>query len=217
MQKWVGDEEWLIRCTPVKIENKRVENHFNVLDVELEELNRTFVDLISRASYSNSLGNLEYTVYDLEIDYCTPDSQISVLVLGHNGAELHAFLMTSPITPDSVSECTKRLDCLTTAKINQGIGSFTGVTLTHGTVLFSCIRGGNISYGCSDGIFVDSTPPRPGRAEIKSSQGFITSRSALSLYFEPFEEDAKSIGTHELSPISYYEYGIGNEVGYIFK
>jgi hypothetical protein len=210
LQTWTGDEEWSIQCIPVTFENKRVDNHASVLDVELTKLNKTFVDFISRASYSNSLGNLEYTVHALEIDYCTPDSEISVLVTGHDGAELYAFLMTSPITPDSISECTKHLDCLTTATINQGIGSFTGVALTHGTVLFSCVRGKNISYGCSDGVFVDSTPPRPGRVVIQSSEGFITSLSSLSLSFEPFDEDAKTIGVDEMSPIAFYEYGIGN-------
>ncbi|XP_061166364.1 uncharacterized protein LOC133175283 [Saccostrea echinata] len=209
LQNWLEDEHWFVQCTPVIVTNNPVENNLNILDIDLNRINRSFADFISRVSFSKNLGNLQQSVHDLEIDYCTPDAKMSVLILGHDGEDLDAFLMTSPETPETVVDCKKRLDCLSASEVNKGIAKFTIVPLTHGTILFSCIRGKNESYGCSDGFFVDSTPPRRGQVTIQGSHGFITSLSDLSLNIEPFIEDAKPIGEENLPSISYYEYGIG--------
>ncbi|XP_062581992.1 uncharacterized protein LOC134243764 [Saccostrea cucullata] len=209
LQIWTEDENWFLQCIPVTVMSNPVVNNLNILDVDLNAINRSLADLISRVSFSKSLGKLRHTIQDLEIDYCTPDAKMSVLVLGHDGEDLDAFLMTSPYTPESVVECSKRLDCLSAADVNKGIAKFTNIPLTHGTILFSCIRGKNDSCGCSDGFFVDSTPPRRGQVTIEDHHGFITSLSDLALNIEPFIEDAKPTGEKTLPPISYYEYGIG--------
>lgn len=208
LKYWLGDQEWDIQCFFVKQLYKRQEFESKVLDIDLQRLNKSFTDVISQASSSKHLGSLGQRISDLELDYCTPETVISVVVLGHNGDNLTGFLMTSNSTPPSTLHCHQHNGCLMAKMLRNGMTSFSGLKLSQGTV-FSCVRGENVSYGCSNGIYVDETPPKPGHISVQNINGLISSRLGLTFYIEPFIEDALLVGTEDRPSIANYLYGIG--------
>lgn len=201
----------MYQCKDVKIANTRRDNHLKVFDLDFQKLNKSFVDVITHASFSEHLGSLYDEFLELEIDHCSPIIEIAVLILGHGGENLKVFLMTSTSTPEYGDQCHQLTDCIMATSTNTGIALFKKNDFTHGSLLYSCVRGENKSYGCSDGILVDATPPITGRIAIPNVNGFIFTMSALSLYVEPFLEDAVPIGTSEIPSIAFYEYAIGTK------
>lgn len=216
MKFWIGDEEWMYRCKAVKTTNTRRDNHLKVFDFDFQKLNKSFVNVITHASFSEHLGSLYEELLELEIDYCSPITEIAVLVLGHDRDNLEVFLMTSMSTPEYGKQCHQLTDCIMATRANKGIALFKKNDFTHGSLLYSCVRGENKSYGCSDGILVDATPPETGRITVPNVNGFISSMSALSLYVEPFLEDAIQFGTDEIPSIAFYEYAIGTNAFKIY-
>lgn len=201
----------MYQCKDVKIANTRRDNHLKVFDLDFQKLNKSFVDFITQASFSEHLGSLYDEFLELEIDYCSPIIEIAVLILGHGGENLKVFLMTSTSTPEYGDQCHQLTDCIMATSTNTGIALFKKKDFTHGSLLYSCVRGENKLYGCSDGILVDATPPITGRIAIPNVNGFIFTMSALLLYVEPFLEDAMPIGTEEIPSIAFYEYAIGTK------
>lgn len=201
----------MYQCKDVKIANTRRDNHLKVFDLDFQKLNKSFVDFITQASFSEHLGSLYDEFLELEIDHCSPIIEIAVLILGHGGENLNVFLMTSTSTPEYGDQCHQLTDCIMATSTNTGIALFKKKDFTHGSLLYSCVRGENKLYGCSDGILVDATPPITGRIAIPNVNGFIFTMSALSLYVEPFLEDAMPIGTDEIPSIAFYEYAIGTK------
>lgn len=201
----------MYQCKDVKIANTRRDNHLKVFDLDFQKLNKSFVDFITQASFSEHLGSLYDEFLELEIDHCSPIIEIAVLILGHGGENLKVFLMTSTSTPEYGDQCHQLTDCIMATSTNTGIALFKKKDFTHGSLLYSCVRGENKLYGCSDGILVDATPPITGRIAIPNVNGFIFTMSALLLYVEPFLEDAMPIGTEEIPSIAFYEYAIGTK------
>lgn len=201
----------MYRCKDVKTANTRRDNHLNVFDFDFQKLNKSFVDVVTHASFSEHLGSLYDELLELEIDYCSPITEITVLVLGHGGENLEVFLMTSMSTPEYGEQCHMLRDCIMASRTNNGIALFKKNDFTHGSLLYSCVRGENKSYGCSDGILVDATPPETGKIAIPNVNGFISTMSALSLYVEQFLEDAMPFETDEIPSIAFYKYAIGTE------
>lgn len=201
----------MYQCKDVKIANTRRDNHLKVFDLDFQKLNKSFVDFITQASFSEHLGSLYDEFLELEIDHCSPIIEIAVLILGHGGENLKVFLMTSTSTPEYGDQCHQLTDCIMATSTNTGIALFKKKDFTHGSLLYSCVRGENKLYGCSDGILVDATPPITGRIAIPNVNGFIFTMSALLLYVEPFLEDAMPIGTDEIPSIAFYEYAIGTK------
>lgn len=201
----------MYQCKDVKIANTRRDNHLQVFDLDFQKLNKSFVDVITHASFSEHIGSLYDEFLELEIDYGSPIIEIAVLILGHGGENLKVFLMTSMSTPEYGDQCHQLTDCIMATSTNTGIALFKKKDFTHGSLLYSCVRGENKLYGCSDGILVDATPPITGRIAIPNVNGFIFTMSALSLYVEPFLEDTMPIGTDEIPSIAFYEYAIGTK------
>lgn len=114
----------MYQCKDVKIANTRRDNHLKVFDLDFQKLNKSFVDVITHASFSEHLGSLYDEFLELEIDYCSTIIEIAVLILGHGGENLKVFLMTSMSTPEFGDQCHQLTDCIMATSTNTGIALF---------------------------------------------------------------------------------------------
>lgn len=114
----------MYQCKDVKTANTRSDNHLKVFDFDFQKLNKSFVDVITHASFSEHLGSLYDEFLELEIDYCSPIIEIAVLILGHGGENLKVFLMTSMSTPEYGDQCHQLTNCIMATSTNTGIALF---------------------------------------------------------------------------------------------
>lgn len=114
----------MYQCKDVKIANTRRDNHLQVFDLDFQKLNKSFVDVITHASFSEHIGSLYDEFLELEIDHCSPIIEIAVLILGHGGENLKVFLMTSMSTPEYGDQCHQLTDCIMATSTNTGIALF---------------------------------------------------------------------------------------------
>lgn len=114
----------MYRCKAVKTTNTRRDYHLKLFDFDFQKLNKSFVNVITHASFSEHLGSLYEELLELEIDYCSPITEIAVLVLGHDRDNLEVFLMTSMSTPEYGEQCHQLTDCIMATRANKGVALF---------------------------------------------------------------------------------------------
>lgn len=177
---------------------------------------------MTEMSHSRNIGEKMFLFHKNEIDYAFPGEIIGAFVTGSDGRMITFYLMRKRMTPSSPDRCKSDIDCLISIANSDGFVFFEKLYSNHGDMYFICMHftENDGSPGlrteadqCSDGVYVDGSPPIPGKVKVTNTHnGFLTSPSDVLVEWEDFLEDAPVFTDDKITPIEFYEVAIGNIV-----
>ncbi|KAL3857349.1 hypothetical protein ACJMK2_012025 [Sinanodonta woodiana] len=205
-----------IICSRTEPHSSLTGDEYIVLDIDSD--NPAFGD-IQKLIHSKHIGSKLADIFDLEIDFCRERTNIAGLIVSAGEREVTWSLMTEKHSP--TGDCDDDDSCIVSKNTSSGFVMFSEVRLIQGTTYFICaVSNGTVVHRelfhetleefsiCSNGVFVDESPPSDGRVHIENQEnGYLRGNRDIAISWSMFTD--RAFNNLYATSIHHYSYAIG--------